>query len=453
MTETLTALDGTFLELEEADAGAHMHIGGLLVFAPTPAGGPPSLDVVRGQLERRLAALPRYRQRLSDPHTGGLGWPDWVPDDAFAIDRHVRRAALPAPGGWEELLEWAAAFYAERLDRAHPLWQVVVVEGLAGGHWALATKTHHCMVDGVGSVEAAHLLLDVSPDPPERDVAPPAPPREEHHLLPGWVRASAGLVRHPRRGPELLRRGAAVVELLVREELNAAPRTSLNAPIGSERALRAVRVPLAEAALVKAALGGTVNDVVLAAVTGGLRAVLLARGEDPPEALRAMVPMNVRRADQHGALGNRISSLFVELPVGEPNPIARYERIAAGTAAVKASTQPDGADALLELTQLAPPLVHAIAARSLFATRLFNVTVTNVPGPQQTLYAFGAPMRTVFPLVPLAADHPVGIAVMSYDEQLCFGLNADRDAMPDLDVLAEGLTESLRELQRAAHAL
>lgn len=454
MAQALTALDGTFLELEDADASAHMHIGGLLVFRPTPSGSPPTLEEVRASLERRLDALPRYRQRLSADHAGGLTWPEWQDDPAFDIAHHVRRAAVPRPGGWEELLEWAGDFYGRRLDRHRPLWEIVLLEGLADGHWAMATKTHHCMVDGVGSVDAAHLLLDTSRDAPDWQAAPASAPEPEHHLLPGWVRGPAALLRHPHRGPDVLRRAAAMVELVVRDEVRGAPHTSLNDPIGPDRHLRAARIPLAEAKAIKDALGGTVNDVVLTAVAGALRALLEQRGEEPPEAMRAMVPMNIRADDEHGAaLGNHITSLFVELPVGEEHPIARFERVRETTRRTKRSNQADGADALIGVTQVAPPILHAFVARSLFATRLFNVTVTNVPGPQQPLYALGAELRTIVPLVPLAAAHAVGIAVVSYNGQLCFGINADRDAVADVDVLAEALTATLRDLQQAAHRL
>jgi diacylglycerol O-acyltransferase / wax synthase len=459
MADAITALDGTFLELEDADHAAHMHIGGLLVFGPTAQGTAPAIDDVRRHLERRLDALPRYRQRLSREHPGRTGWPSWEPDERFDIVHHVHRAALPAPGGWEELLEWGGEFYSHRLDRTRPLWEIVVLEGLADGHWAMATKTHHCMVDGIGSVDAAHLLLDVAADAPEWTASPPQrPARGENHgprlPVPGFVRAGASLLRHPERTPERLRRAAALAELVAREEISAAPHSSVNEPIGPDRLLRAIAVQLGEAKAVKRALGGTVNDVVLAAVAGGLRALLVHRGDDLPETLRAMVPVDVRGDDEHGAvLGNRIVSLFVDLPIAESETIARYERVREETVRTKGGMQALGAETLLDVAALAPPVLHSVFARTMFGTRLFNVTVTNVPGPQQPLYAFGAPLETVVPLVPLAADHGVGIAVMSYDGKLCFGVNADRESTSDVDVLAEGLTAELRELQTIAHAL
>jgi WS/DGAT/MGAT family acyltransferase len=458
---TLTALDGTFLELEDADRTAHMHIGGLLVFGPGPH-GTPTLDELRRHLGERISALPRYRQRLSSERCGGMSWPDWVEHDEFDIADHVRRIGLPAPGGWEELLEWAGEFYSRRLDRTRPLWEMVLVEGLGGGHWALATKTHHALVDGVGSVDVAHLILDTSPDAPSWTAGLTV--RDDHHgpHLPRWlpgaavaraVRGTADVALHPGHLRDLARDATAIAELLVHEEVRAAPLTSLNRRMGDKRVLRAARLPLEEAKLVKSQLGGTVNDVALAGVTGGLRALLLERGEHLPErGLRAMVPVNVRGGDEHGALGNRISSLFVELPVAEPDPLTRYLHIADATEAIKRSSQARGAASLLATSELLPPVLHTFLARSLYATRLFNLTVTNVPGPQQTLYAFGAPLRTVYPLVPLAAEHAVGVAIASYDGQLVFGINADRDAVTDIDVLAAGTVAELAELQRLAHA-
>ena len=469
MATSLTALDGTFLELEDADRTAHMHIGGILVFDPPQKHRAPTLDEVREHLDARIDALPRYRQRLSAEKPNVLSWPDWVDDDEFDITRHVRRAALPHPGGWEELLEWAGEFYSRRLDRTRPLWEIVLVENLSAGHWALATKTHHSMVDGVGSVDVAHLLLDVTPDAPHWTVEPPARPTGHLELpaLPHWIPAhrftaavkgatgaaldAAGAALHPRATAHRI---VAAANVALRDELNAAPHTTLNERLGTDRELRALRLSLDEAKAVKNALGGTVNDVVLAGVTGGLRALLQHRGEQlPQQGLRAMVPMNVRAAQEHGAeLGNKITSLFVDLPVAEPDPEERYAKIAATTEKLKHSSAPEGAGGIVAGAALAPPVLHALFARSLFGTRLFNLTVTNVPGPQQTLYAFGAPLKTIYPLVPLAAEHAVGIAIASYDGQLCFGINADRDSVPDVDVLAEGIVASLAELQRLARA-
>jgi diacylglycerol O-acyltransferase len=456
MTEHLSPLDATFLELEEADQSAHMHIGALLTFEPPPGQGPPDIEAMRRHLHERLGALPRYLQRLSEPHTGGLSWPAWESEPDFDIDAHVHRAALPAPGGEQELLEWVGEYWSHRLDRLKPLWDATLLEGLEGGRWALVTKTHHCMVDGVGSIDVGHLLLDTTPAPsgPAPD-APPSPERDDPGPLLGRLprgladaaRAGAGMALHPSRLREMLGRSRAMAELVLRDEVIAAPRTSLNVPIGTNRDFDVVRVPLAELKQIKTALGGTVNDVVLAAATGALRRMMLSRGEEPVHGMRAMVPVNVRSAGEHMALGNRISSLFVNLPVDDEAPNSRYAHVVDNAEQLKSGTAAAGSSTLIELTGHAPPIVHTLLAQSLFASRLFNVTITNVPGPQTTLYALGSRLVEVAGLVPLAAEHCVGIAVLSYDGHVTFGLIADRATVPDLEVLRDGIEAALDDLR------
>ena len=457
MSEHVSPLDATFLELEQADESAHMHIGAILVFEPGDRGAP-SFDELRTHLERRLGALPRYRQRLSTVHTGGLSWPSWEEDDAFDLSAHVHRAALPAPGGDRELMDWASDYWSHRLDRRRPLWDAVVLEGLEGGRWALCTKTHHCMVDGVGSIDVGHVLLDPGPEP---SAAPALPdvrvPTETHHGIleraAGAARAGASVAIHPRKLADVASRSRALAEVIVRDEVVAAPATSLNVPIGTSRRFDVVRVPLADLKLIKAGLGGTVNDVVLAAASGGLRRLLVARGESPPaQGLRAMVPVNVRAAGEHLALGNRITSLFVHLPVADESPLVRYGHAMSEAEGLKSGSQAVGGKTLIDVTAHAPPVIHSMLAQSLFASRLFNVTITNVPGPQVPLYALGSRLREVHGLVPLAADHCVGIAVLSYDGNVSFGLIADRDTVPDLEVLREGIEDALDDLMLLARA-
>jgi WS/DGAT/MGAT family acyltransferase len=437
MAAQLSALDATFLELEQADHSAHMHIGAVMVFA---GGRPPTPADIRERLTLRLDALPRFRQRLSSPVVGGARFPRWEPDPLFELDHHVRRAAVPAPGGPAELLDWAGDFYSQRLDRERPLWEVVIVEGIEGGRWALATKTHHCLADGVGSVDAAAILLD-GPEPPAA-----REPADRHGGVLNAVRAGLQAATHPL---DMAKQAAALTDLLVREELVGAPHTSLNVPMGAHRRLATVGVPLDDLKAIKNALGGTVNDVILAAVTGGLRALLLGRGETPPVSVRAMVPVNVRRAGDP-ALGNRISSLFVELPVDEGDALAAYARVRKEEASRKRSGQAEGAGTLLALAELAPPVLHAVIARSLFATRLFNLTVTNVPGPQGPIHAFGSRLVDAIPIVPLAAEHSVAVAVLSLDGQVVFCLNCDRDTVPDADVAAEGIAATIDALRQGA---
>jgi diacylglycerol O-acyltransferase / wax synthase len=464
----LTALDATFLELEQADDSALMHIGGALLFAPPPGGGTPRIAKVREHLEQRLDMLPRYRQKLDVPRTGGLSWPSWERDQRFDIEAHVRHATLPSPGDEREFLDWISDFYSHRLDRSRPLWEMVLLDGLADGRWALVCKTHHCLVDGVGSVDAADLLLDAKPAPLKPSAPHCAPVAASDEASPGWLahlaapvgmvadaglaaaRGSAHALIHPR---EALERSRAVIDLLVRDELIAAPRSSLNVPIGTTRRIATVHVELEELKEVRSALGGKVNDVVLCAATGALRELLLARGEDPPShGLRAMVPVNIRGEGDQGELGNKVSSLFVDLPVAEADPLRRYELVSAAVENRKAGGQAVAASALTGLTELAPPMLHASLARSLFAKRLFNITITNVPASPRRVYAFGAPMIDVVPIVPLAAEHALAIAVVSYAGGMTFGLYADRATVPDLDVLRDGIVTSLLELAALAHA-
>ena len=267
----------------------------------------------------------------------------------------------------------------------------------------------------------------------------------------GLIAGTLGAARHPERAGEVLKRSRALADVIVQDELAAAPRTSLNVPIGGKRRLAVAWVPLDQLKEIKRSMGGTVNDVVLAIAAGGLRRLLIERGEPlPAQGLRAMVPVNVRAAGEELALGNRISSLFVHLPVAVEDPVERYARQMEEAESLKSGTQALGSSTLLDLTKHAPPVIHSFLARSLFATRLFNLTITNVPGPQMTLYGLGSKMTDIWPLVPLAADHAAGLAVLSYDGRVFFGLNADRDAMPDLDVLTKGIEESFAELREAA---
>jgi WS/DGAT/MGAT family acyltransferase len=458
MTEHVSPLDATFLELEEADESAHMHIGGLLVFEPLDGEPPPTLEDLSSHLDVRLGTLPRYRQRLSELHTGGVGWPAWEVDKQFDIAKHVHRAALPAPGGDRELMDWLGDYWSHRLDRRRPLWDAVLLEGLEGGRWALVTKTHHCMVDGVGSIDVGHVLLDPSPEPRDPSDFPRAKSSTqalgEHSTLlrlptaaAGAARAGASLALHPSQLAEMAGKARALGDLLVRDEVIPAPHTTLNQPIGELRRFDMVRVSLSDLKLIKSRLGGTVNDVVLAATAGGLRKLIISRGEKPPgRGLRAMVPVNVRQAGEGLALGNRISSLFVELPVADEAPLMRYAHAVEAAEKLKAGTQSMGSETLLSLAGYAPPVVHVMLAQSLFASRLFNITVTNVPGPQLPLYALGSRLVEVAGLVPLAAEHGVGVAILSYDGHVTFGLIADRDSVPDLAVLRDGIEESLDEL-------
>ena len=465
MAAHLTPLDAAFLELEDADESAHMHIGWAMVFDPLPEDGPPSLDDLQSTTAERLELLPGFRRRLSSPRVGSFSLPTWKPDPAFDIAAHMRHATLPAPGGEAELLEWLGDFYSHRLDRARPLWETTLLDGLADGRWALATKVHHCLVDGISGVSVATVLLDAKPNPAPGSkglaAALPPPPDEGEQVgrsrlsrLGGAVGSGVDTALHPRKLASVLSRSRALAEVVIRDELIGATHTSLNERIGGTRRLAAVDLPLEDLKQIKRKLGGTVNDVVLAATAGGLRRLFEHREEDSGvNTIRAMVPVSLRQASEALALGNRVSSLFVELPVAEPDPLLRYRKTAAAARDLKKGNQAAGAETLIDLAGAAPPLIQSVLARLSFTPRLFNITITNVAGPQVTLYAMGAPMRRVVPLVPIFSGHAVGVAVVSYDGNVTFGLNADRATVPDLDVLQRGIEESLTELGQVARSM
>jgi len=461
MAEQLSMLDTMFLELEQLDESAHMHIGAALIFDPLPGGGIPEIAELRDQMRARLGVLPRFAQQLSSAHAGPLTWLTWEPAQGFDLDTHVHHATLPTPGGDAELHDWLGDFWSHRLDRHRPLWEMTLLDGLQDGRWALASKTHHCLVDGVGSFDIGKLLLDASPDaPPPPPSAVPVPAGGDEHdeesthgqfwLSPGLVvrgtRAGVGAALHPRGSFE---RARAAVELIVRDEVIGAPRSSLNGEMSGTRHFATVRLDLADVKAVRQHHGGTVNDVVLALCTGGLRHLLLARGDTLPEGgLRAQVPVNIRSQDREHALGNELTSLFVELPVTEADALARYRRVMERSDELKAGSQRTGGKTIVDLADMGPPLAGELLARSMFGgTRMFNLTITNVPGPPQRLYAFGAPLIEILPLVPLFAGHTIGIAAVTYAGQMVFGLNADQLAAPDVAVLAEGIERSFAELR------
>jgi diacylglycerol O-acyltransferase len=459
----LTPFDASFLELEDGDESAHMHVGWTMVFDPLPEGGVPPLARVQEELERRLEILPRFRCRLSSPRVGRFSWPTWEPDSGFEIANQTRHATLPAPGGEAELMDWLGDFYSHRLDRTRPLWEMTLLDGLAGGRWAIAAKVHHSLIDGVSGSWVTTVLLDAEPHPGpgSKGVLEALLPDGgnggetgggQHSgsrlgALAGGARAGLDVALHPGRVGTLLSQSRAIAEFIVREEVIGGSPTSINVRIGGSRRLAALEVPLADLKAIKRELGGTVNDVVLAATAGGLRRLFEQRGEELSEGVRAMVPVSVRGEGERLALGNRVSSLFVELPVAEPDPVLRYCKTVGAAEELKRSNQAIGAEALTELAGMAPPLLHGAVARASFTPRLFNLTITNVPGPQSTLYAFGAPLQRVVPLVPIYAGHAVGVAVVSYDGKVTFGLNGDRARVPDIAVLRDGIEESLAALR------
>ena len=460
-SDRLTGLDSSFLHLERDSA--HMHVAGCMVFE----GAAPSYDELLGQIVARLHLVPRYRQRLAFVPMN-QGRPVWVDDPHFNVGFHVRHTALPRPGGDEQLKRLSGRVFSQALDRTRPLWEIWLVEGFEENRFALLSKTHHALVDGISGVDIATVLFDSSPEPmpvapPDSDWIPRPVPTSAQLLADALLERAtvpaeiARGVRATLRGPRHVaaRLGAALagVGALARVGLQAAPSSPFNVRIGPHRRFTWVRGDLNEFKAVKNALGGTVNDVVLAAVAGALGRYLRLHGEPTDDlVLKAMVPVSVRADVERGALGNRVAAMWAPLPVGLTDPVQRLLTISREMDGIKESSQAVGAQVLTELTGFAPPTIMAQAARLQARQRLFNVVVTNVPGPQFPLYMLGRQLDAMFPMVPLAENQALGIAIMSYNGQLNFGLNADFDALPDLEALADELRASTDELVDAAGA-
>jgi diacylglycerol O-acyltransferase / wax synthase len=457
--DRLTGLDSSFLHLERDSA--HMHVAGCMVLE----GEPPIYEELVDQIMSRLHLVPRYRQRLAFvPFSQGR--PVWVDDPHFNVSFHVRHTALPSPGGEEQLKRLAGRVFSQALDRSRPLWEIWLVEGLSEGRFAMLSKTHHALVDGISGVDIATVLFDTSPDP-----VPVAPPEQrwvprplptgaqlladallERATAPGEiVRGVKATLRGPRHVAGRALRALGGVGAMAKAGLQAAPPSPLNVRIGPHRRFTWVEGDLRQFKAVKNALGGTVNDVVLASVAGALGRYLRMHGEATDETvLRAMIPVSVRADVERGALGNRVAAMWAPLPVGITDPIDRLLAISREMEGVKSSGQAVGAQVLTELTGFAPPTIMAQAARLQARQRLFNLVVTNVPGPQFPLYMLGRQLEAMYPMVPLAENQALGVAIMSYNGQLNFGLNADYDALPDLEALADELRAAIEELAAAA---
>ncbi len=459
--DRLTGLDSSFLHLER-DA-THMHVAGCMVFE----GSPPGYEDLVAQIVSRLHLVPRYRQRLAFVPLN-QGRPVWVDDPHFNVNFHVRHSALPRPGGDAQLKRLTGRVFSQALDRARPLWELWLVEGLSDGRFALLSKTHHALVDGVSGVDIATVLFDSAPEP-----MPVAPP--EHEWIPRPLPSGAQLLadallerttvpaeiargaratlRGPRHVAARVSQALGGLGAVARTGLQAAPPSPFNVKIGPHRRFTWVCGELSEFKAVKNAIGGTVNDVVLAAVAGALGRYLRLHGEATEDlTLKAMVPVSVRADVQRGALGNRVAAMWVPLPVGLSDPVQRLLTISREMDGIKDSGQAVGAQVLTELTGFAPPTIMAQAARLQARQRMFNVVVTNIPGPQFPLYMLGRQLEAMFPMVPLAENQALGIAIMSYNGQLNFGLNSDYDALGDLEALADELRASIEELSAAAGA-
>jgi WS/DGAT/MGAT family acyltransferase len=452
--DRLTALDHSFLQLE--GQATHMHVGACAVFE----GPAPAYEDLVAALEAKLHLVPRYRQRLAEVPLG-QGRPVWVDDPQFRLPFHVRHTALPRPGSDTQLRRLAGRIFSQALDRGRPLWEMWLIEGLSEGRFALLSKTHHALVDGVSGIDIASVIFDITPDAHAAHTPRPWAPRPlpssaqlladaliERATDPGGaVTAIDAIARRPRS--LLSRAGAAVAGLgaLTWAGLDPAPRSPFNVPVGPHRRFTWVDASLEQFRQVKRAQDATINDVILTAVAGGLRRYM-QRHELATDGLvlKALVPVSVRDPSDHGVLGNRIAAMWAPLPVGIADPLQRLQVISVAMSGVKRSGQAIGAQALTELAGFASPTLVAQASRLQARQRLFNLVVTNVPGPQQPLYLLGRHMQAIYPLVPLAANTALGIAVLSYDGRLHVGLNADYDALADLDLLAADLEAAIAEV-------
>jgi len=453
--DRLTPVDASFLHQE--GPSSHMHVGGLTIVE----GPPPPMEEFLEQIRRRLHLVPRYRHKLAFTALDS-GRPVWIDDPSFNLEYHVRHTALPTPGGFDQLSGLTARIFSQQLDRSKPLWEMWMIEGLADDRFALISKTHHSLIDGIAGIDLATVLFDLSPDPPPLTHSGRA--WQPHHEpgtaeliaagLKGAVRAGIELAEgaldalaHPERALARTREAAEGIGEIVWAGLNPAPETPLNVHIGPHRRFVGVDSQLQDFKLVKNAFGGTVNDVVLAVVAGALRSFLIARGlHTEGVELRALVPVSVRAEDEHHQGGNRIVVMRGPLPVYIADPVQRLRFVSHAMDGLKESKQALGAEVIAGVQSFAPPTILAQASRLNFSTRLFNLIVTNVPGPQFPLYVLGREMLAAYPVAFLPERHALAIAIMSYNGQMNFGLLGDYDALPDVELIGETIAKELATL-------
>jgi len=453
--DRLTPIDASFLHQEGPDS--HMHIGGLTI----AEGPPPAMDDFLEQIRERLHLVPRYRHKLASTALDS-GRPVWVDDPNFSLEYHVRHTALPTPGTWVQLQSLAARIFSQQLDRSKPLWEMWLIEGLKDDRFALITKTHHSLIDGIAGVDLATVLFDLSREPPPLKHSGRAwqPHREPGTVelvaagVRGALRAALALaegavdaITHPEHALARAREGAEGIGEIIWAGLNPAPETPLNVHIGPHRRFLGIGDQLEDFKVVKNAFGGTVNDVVLAVVAGALRSFLISRGgRTEGLELRALVPVSVRTEGEHNQTGNRIVVMRGPLPVYIADPVQRLRFVSQAMDGLKESKQALGAEVIAGAQNFAPPTILAQASRLNFSTRLYNLIVTNVPGPQFPLYVLGREILEAYPVAFLPENHALAIAIMSYNGQMNFGLLGDFDAVPDIDLIGKGIEDELAML-------
>ncbi len=458
--DRLNPLDAQFVDAEDQDRHTSMAIASIAVFE----GPSPSYDEVLTHLRGRLPLVPRYRQKLRTVPFR-LGRPVWADAPDFDIRYHVRRTALPPPGGDEQLSKLMARVMSQRLDRDYPLWEYWLVEGLAEGRWALISKIHHSMVDGVSGTDLYRVIFDVSPEPTPAAVDERPLSGEPSALLLA-AQAAMDMVLLPVReatalGGTLANPGRALQQATdtVRALAKLAPSlwpatgSSLSGPIGRQRRYLCARASLDDVKTIKRELGGTVNDVVLAAISGGFRALLLARGEEPEaHMIPSLVPVSLRSAGEENIYENRVSAVVAYLPVHVADPVQRLEAVRDELAKLKASKEAILGEALITLGRYTPFPLFSRGSRLVFALpqREIVTVTTNVPGPRQPLYGMGRKLVEIIPYVPIATTLRTGVSIFTYCGDVTFGVTGDYDTNPDLEVLAHGIEDGVTELLKAA---
>jgi WS/DGAT/MGAT family acyltransferase len=442
----LSALDASFLAVETPTA--HMHVGWVALFSPSADGRLPSFEELREHIEMRVDRAPRYRQKLASVPLG-LYAPEWIDDPGFSIDRHV----YWAPGSLDSLIDEVMSI---PLRRDRPLWEMWICEDTVHRRLAIVGKSHHCMVDGLAAVELASLLLDPGPEPAQHEPvrSRPQPEPGGERILARGVRDLLGqqleVLQWPLRaasapGPAARQTAVGALRAIraLDQLLRPAPASVLNAELSSLRRLAWAQRPLEDLRTIRRAYGTTINDVILAAVAGGIRTYLLRRGEDPG-ALKAMVPVNVRSPED--VLGNHISFAFAELPCDDPDPLGRLYQVHASMSRCKREGEPEGSDLVLKAASHTPVTVQQALSRLIASPRAFNLVVSNVPGPTVPMYILGCQLQAVYPMVPLADHHAVSVGMVTIHDQACFGIYADRQALPDVHLLAQDIDDAVTEL-------
>jgi WS/DGAT/MGAT family acyltransferase len=449
--EWMSPMDASFLHIE--GPMNPMHIGGVSVFE----GPAPPFEELEEMVEGKLGLVPRYRQKVRFVPLG-LGRPVWVDDPHFNLSYHLRHSALPPPGNDEQLRRTAARIFAQRLDRGKPLWEIWMLEGLAESRWALLSKVHHCMVDGVSATDLMSIMFGGDAPANGGSWEPEPEPSGAELLVRTLTRRTfdpSEQLRTVRAAARAPREALGQARDLVRGMASSARvlrplgGSSLVGPVGPHRTWSWAHVRLSDVKAVRSTLGGTVNDVVLAIVSGGLRDLLEARGESVTDrTVRALVPVSVRRPGERGVYNNRVSAMFAELPVGIADPAARLGMLRTQMDGLKQSKQAVAGDVLTSLSGFAPPMLLALGARlaARSPTLGLQTGVTNVPGPQQPLYTLGRRLLESYPYVPVIGKVRISIAIFSYDGGLYFGVTGDYDSSSDIDVLTSGVERSIAEL-------